>query len=189
MLWVDAVGGFLVCLDSEVVIGQPSGGAAPAIPILGDISRRHAILRRDGGSYVLDALGPTLLDGREVSGPVVLGDNHTLQFGSSVRLRFTKPHALSATARLTLESRHRTAPSADAVLLMAESCVLGAKRHSHVHCPNWEQDVILFRQQEGLQVRSGGELSVDGSSVTGAARIVDGSRIEGQDFTMGIELV
>ncbi|MCA9240938.1 MAG: hypothetical protein KDA37_12095, partial [Planctomycetales bacterium] len=160
-----------------------------AIPILGDISRRHAILRRDRGSYVLEAIGPTLLDAREVSGPVVLGENHLIQFGKSVRLRFTKPHALSATARITLESRHRTAPSADAVLLMAESCVLGAKRHSHVNCPGWRHDVILFRQEDGLQVRSSGELSVDGQTVSGAARIIDGSRIEGQDFTMGIELV
>jgi tetratricopeptide (TPR) repeat protein len=35
LLWVDAVGGYLVCTDSEVTIGQPGGSAD--VPILGDV--------------------------------------------------------------------------------------------------------------------------------------------------------
>ena len=45
MLWVDAVGSYLVCLGDEVVLGQPAAdGAAPEVPILGDLvapSCRH----------------------------------------------------------------------------------------------------------------------------------------------------
>ena len=37
LLWVDAVGGFLVCLDDQVVLGQPSSGQAIAVPILADL--------------------------------------------------------------------------------------------------------------------------------------------------------
>ncbi len=84
MLWIDSVGGFLVCLDSEIVLGQPAGGAAPTVPVLADISRRHAILRRDRGAYVLEPVGATKLDGREVTGPTVLGDNHLIELGQGV---------------------------------------------------------------------------------------------------------
>lgn len=189
MLWVDAVGGFLVCLDDEVVLGQPSGGAAPTAPILADISRRHAVLRRDQGSYVLEPIGPTKLDGSEITGPTVLGNGHLIELGDSVRIRFARPHALSATARLTIESGHRTTPSADAILLMAESCVLGSGSHSHVRCRDWEQDVILFRQNDEILCRSAGQLNVDGQSTEGAASLADGTRIEGQDFAMCVELV
>ena len=54
LLWVDAVGGFLVCLDDQVVLGQPSPGGAIALPILADLSRRHAVIRREAGAYVLE---------------------------------------------------------------------------------------------------------------------------------------
>lgn len=45
LLWVDGVGGYLVCLADEVVIGQaiPHGGAD--VPIQGDLSRLHATIR------------------------------------------------------------------------------------------------------------------------------------------------
>ena len=60
LLWVDAVGGFLVCLDDTIAIGQPSPGESIAVPILADLSRRHAVIRRDAGAYVLEPLQRTL---------------------------------------------------------------------------------------------------------------------------------
>ena len=134
LFWVDAVGGFLVCLDDAIAIGQPSPGDPIAVPILADLSRRHAVIRRDAGAYVLEPHQRTLIDGREIKTPFVLSDNQLIQLGDNVRIRFSKPHALSATARLSLESHHKTQPTADAVLLMADSCVLGPNRHCHVQC-------------------------------------------------------
>ena len=37
MLWVDAVGGYWVCLAEELVVGQPGGPDGADIPILADI--------------------------------------------------------------------------------------------------------------------------------------------------------
>lgn len=188
MLWIDAVGGYLICLDDEVVIGQPSGGAAPGLPILADLSRRHAVVRREGGGYVLDPVGPTRLDGKEITAATALGDAHLIELGPSVRVRFSKPHALSATARLDVQSAHKTAPSADAVLLMADTCVLGPKKHSHVRCPDWKGDVVLFRQKSELRCRSAQPLLVDGREAGEAPAVDAPSRIEGQDFSMSVEL-
>src|SRR5690606_18414376 len=67
LLWVDAVGGFLVCLDDAVVLGQPTQSNAIAVPILADLSRRHAVIRRGAGAYVLDPLQTVRIDGREIS--------------------------------------------------------------------------------------------------------------------------
>ena len=202
MLWIDSVGGFLVCLDNEVMLGQPASSSdsnsGPAIPILADISRRHAILRREAGAYVLEPLGRVLLDGQPITGPTVLTDSHIIELVSAsergasssegvVRLRFHRPHALSATARLEIESGQRTTPSADAVLLMAESCVLGPSSHSHVCCRKWKDDVILFRKGDQLHCRSAKPLEIDGESITGPALISPGSRVEGEDFALSVE--
>jgi len=191
MLWVDGVGGYLLTTADELLIGQPSapgeGGRSPDLAILADLSRRHATLRRERGSYVLTPHAAVWIDGRQADGPTVLSHNAEVLLGSRVRVRFSRPHALSATAVLTVESGHRTAPAADAVILMAESCVLGSKPHSHVRCRGWQSEAILFRGAEGLLCRTTGEVRVGGSPVTGPAVAWPGARIEGEDFSLVIE--
>jgi hypothetical protein len=189
LLWVDAVGGYLICLDDAVLLGQPTADVPIAIPIFADLSRRHAAIRRDGGSYVLEPIHEVYLDGRRLHGPSVLADKQLIQLGDSVKLRFAKPHALSATARLTIESHHKTQPSVDAILLMAESCILGPKAHSHIVCPNWSDDVLLFRDGDGLKCRSAKPMTIDGEPAGNAARIDGGSHIEGEEYSLSIEEV
>jgi len=200
MLWVDAVGGYLMCFDNEVVLGQPVGNQALAIPILADVSRRHAVLRREAGAYVLQPLAKVYVDGLLVTGPTVLGDKHQIQLGGSaakdgkagqggVQIVFTRPHALSATARIEIVSGHRTAPSADAILLVADSCVLGPGNHSHIQCGRWKDDVILFRKSGDLHCRSTAPLAIDESPIEGQAEIRPGSRVEGEDFALSVEEV
>ena len=189
MLWIDSVGALLVCLDDQIVLGQPAGepGTGPAVPILADLSRRHAIIRREAGRYVLQPLGKVRIDRSEVSETTVLPDQCIVELGEGVRFRFEKPHALSATARLTPESGHRLSPPADAVLLMADSCVLGPAAHCHVRCRGWTDDVVLFRQQGELFCRSKQPLVVDGVQQTGTVPLAGNPRIEGQDFALTVE--
>jgi FHA domain len=189
VLWVDAVGGFLVCLDNEVVLGQPAGGLGVAVPILADLSRRHAVIRRDDGAYVLEPIQAVRVDGRELTGPTVLADGQVIQLGDSVKIRFRKPHALSATARLDFESHHKTQPSADAVLLMADSCVMGPSSHCHIRTRDWEHDVVIYRQGERLHARSAAPLAVDGEPRDGAVEIQTGERVEGEGFSFTWERV
>lgn len=189
LLWVDAVGGFLACMDDAVVLGQPAPGERIAVPILADLSRRHAVIRRDAGAYVIEPLQRTWVDGREITAPFVLSDNQLIQLGDNVRVRFTKPHALSATALLTIESHHKTQPSADAVLLMADSCVLGPNRHCHVRCRNWQRDVVVYRQGDRLFCRASEPVSVDGVAASAENEIQSGVRVEGEAFSFTWETV
>jgi hypothetical protein len=189
LLWIDAVGGFLVCLDDSIVLGQPAPGEHIAVPILADLSRRHAVIRRDAGAYVLEPFQNTKVNGREISGPHVLTDNDLIQLGDNVRLRFTKQHALSATAKLVLESHHKTQPSADAVLLMADSCVLGPNRHCHVRCRDWQRDVVLYRQNDRVHCRADEPLTIDGVAANSENEIQSGVRVEGDEFSLTWETI
>ncbi|HUG68569.1 MAG TPA: FHA domain-containing protein, partial [Pirellulaceae bacterium] len=146
LLWVDGVGGYLVSLASEIVLGQATPGNRVDIPILADISRRHAKIRRDGEGYTIEPLHVLRLNGKATQAKAILSDGDEIELGSGVRFRFRRPHALSASARLDPISRHRTQPYADSILLMAESCVLGPRWQNHVVCPDWETDVVLYRQ-------------------------------------------
>jgi hypothetical protein len=189
MLWVDAVGSYLVCMGDEVALGQPAaGGAAPDVPILGDLSRRHAVIRREGENYSIEAFRSVRVDGKPVSRTAPLCSSSTIELGDVVRLKFRRPHPLSATARLEFVSRHRTQPSTDGVLLMADTCILGPAATSHVVTPRWQHEVMLFRQSEELGCRTAAKILIDGTTkTTGRSTLRPRCRVEGEEFAFSLE--
>jgi len=187
MLWVDAVGGYLVCLADQVTLGQPIHGRGVDVPILGDLSGRHARIVRDGESYLLEAIRDARVDGRSVERFAPLREGSRIELGSAVKLVFRRPHPLSATARLEFASRHRTQPTADAVLLMADSCILGPNARNHVVCRRWPQDVLLFREGDAMYCRTQGEFRIDGHTHHDCGPVGPNCRIEGEGFSMNLE--
>jgi hypothetical protein len=190
MLWIDAVGGYLVCLGSEIIVGQAHPNARVDVPIQADISRRHVKIRREGEGYVIEPLAPRVkLADKPLTGPALLSDGDEIVLNDTVRLRFRKPHVLSASARLEVLSGHRTQPFADGVLLMAESCVLGPKWQNHVVCRDWGGDVVLYRQDEWIFCRAMESIEIDGELHDGRGPVKPGSQVLGTDFSMTLEAV
>ena len=186
MLWVDAVGGYWVCLGDELIVGQPGGAD---IPILADISSRHACIRRDGEGYLIDAFREVRVGGRKVQATELLADGCRIEIGRGVTLQIRRPHPLSLTARLDFLSRHRTQPPADAVLLLADSCVLGPKPQSHVVCRDWTREVILFRHDAELYCHTAGRFEIDGVACRNRGRLQANSRVSGEGFSFTLEPV
>jgi len=189
MLWIDAVGGYLLCLGKEYVLGTPAEGGGADVPLLADLSRRHAVIHREAEGYVLEPVRETKIDGRTIRGPTSLEDGNLIELGRGVELRFRLPHTLSSTARLDLVSRHRLDLPADAVILMSESCVLGPGWHSHVVCPRWEQDLVFYRRGEELFCRTATQVAVDGEKKEGKFPVAAGTRIEGEAWALSFEAV
>jgi tetratricopeptide (TPR) repeat protein len=190
MLWIDAVGGYLVCLSDRVMIGQAHPGSRVEVPLQADISRRHAQIRREGEGYLIEPLGGTVkVEGKRIEGASLLSDGDELELGDGVRLRFRRPHVLSASARLEILSRHRTQPFVDGVLLMAESCVLGPKWQNHVVCRDWSGDVVLYRREDQLFCRAMESLEIDGKLHDGRGKLGPNSRVVGSDFSLSLELL
>jgi hypothetical protein len=187
LLWIDAVGGYWVCRGDSIAIGQPDRQRAIDVPLLGDVAGCHVRLHRQGEDFLLEALHETRVNGKRVQDFEPLGDGCEIQLGSAVRLQFRRPHPLSGTVRLDFLSRHRTQPSTDAVLWMADTCLLGPKRQNHVICRDWPRDVILFRDGKDLFCRTNGVFKVDGVVCQGNGRIADRSRVAGEGFSFSFE--
>jgi hypothetical protein len=196
MLWVDAVGGFLVCLADRVVLGQSTTSVnnqsdtdeRTDVPILGDLSRRHAVIRRDAEGYWMEPLRETRLDGRAIGQPTTLDDGRMIELGG-VRLRFRRPHPLSATARLEPVSFHRTQPATDGVLLMADTCILSCEPTSHVEMPDLDGQIVLYRQGRGLACSAPGDLEIDGKQHLRQGAIGLGSRVVGDNFSFTLKAI
>lgn len=187
LLWIDGVGGYLVCLSDQVVLGQATPRSRVEIPIQADLSRRHASIERQGDGYVVEPFHETWVNGQQIRGKTLLSDGDELEMSGGVRLRFRQPHALSASARLEFASHHRTQPKADAVLLMAESCVLGPKRQNHVTCRDWQGDVVLYRRDGELFCRAMESIEIDGHLCDGRGRLSSNSHVSGSDFSLSLE--
>ncbi|MGO9114209.1 MAG: FHA domain-containing protein [Thermoguttaceae bacterium] len=189
MLWVDAVGGYWVCLADELIVGQPGASGGADIPILADISARHARIRRDGEAYLIDAFREVRVGGRPVDPTELLTDGCRIEIGRGVKLQMRRTHPLSLTARLDFLSRHRTQPPADAVLLLADSCVLGPKPHSHIVCRDWTREVILFRHDEKFFCHATGRFEIDGVAYKNRGQLQTNSRVSGEGFAFSLEPV
>lgn len=188
LLWIDAVGGYLVCLGDEIVVGQAAPNSQVDVAIQADISRRHVKIRREGEGYVIEPLADQVtVEGRPIDSPALISDGDEIELGHGVRLRFRKPHVLSASARLEMVSRHRLHPFVDAVLLMAESCVLGPKWQNHVVCRDWQGDVVLYRQDSQVFCRAMESVEIDGQLQEGRGKIRPNSRVAGSDFSFTLE--
>jgi hypothetical protein len=187
LLWIDGVGGYLVCLGETVTLGQSSPEWTVDVPIQADLSRRHARIARRGDGYVIEPLQLSRVNGQVLRGQMLLSDGDEIQLGQAVRFRFRQPHALSASARLDFLSHHRTQPKADGVLLMAESCVLGPKWQNHVVCRDWEGDVVLYRRDGELYCRAMNPIEIDGQTCDGRGRLQRNAHVSGNDFSLSLE--
>jgi hypothetical protein len=187
LLWVDAVGGFFICLGSEVRIGQAVPDSQVELPLLADLSRHHATIRRDEEGYTIEPVRDVRLNHQRLETTSWLNDGSLIELGPALQLRFSRPHPLSATARLDFVSNHRTQPSAAAVILMADTCVLGPGAQNHVVCRHLTQDVVLYRQHGGLYCRSAGPLEIDGKWYEQQGPLSLHSHVAGEQFSFGLE--
>ena len=188
LLWVDAVGGYLVSLDDAVVLGRAGLESTADVAILGDLSRRHAVVTRDadGSGYRIQAVQATFVNGKAVA-EAPLNDGDVIRLGSTVELEFRRPSPFSATARLRIVSRHRFPLAVDGVILMAETCIIGSNRQAHIAASGLDGPVVLYRQGAGLCCRGPGTFEVDGTSGSGRAPIGTKSRVLGDGFSFSLE--
>jgi hypothetical protein len=187
LLWVDAVGGYLVCLDDRVVLGRAGSDSPADVPLMGDLSRSHATLIRSGESYMLQAHCPSFINGKPVVDQTVLRDGDVIRLGSTVELEFRQPSPVSATARLAIVSRHRLPLAVDGVLLMAETCIVGGTGQAHIPAATIRDPVVLYRQGNALWCRASGSFDVDGRTCAARAPLTLQSSVLGDGFSFSLE--
>jgi len=186
LLWLDAVGGYLVCLDDEVVLGRAGTDSTADVPLLGDLSRKHATVVRDGEGYVIRAIKPTFVNGKNVT-TAPLRDGDVIRLGSTVELEFRQPSPVSATARLRVVSRHRLPLAVDGVILMAETCIVGDSKQAHIAAPGLTAPIVLYRQGETLWCRAPGGFEVDGRTCAARAPLTMKSSVLGEGYSFSLE--
>lgn len=192
MLWIDGVGGYLLIDGQRWSLGGPSGNGQADISIQSELSRQACQIVQHASDFVLQPFSQTALLGKSLDGPGLLRDGDSITLGACVELKFRRPHPLSASARLDIVSGHRTWPQCNAIILMVDTCVIGPAPGNHIHCPQWEHDVILFVNKEQWFVRSESPLTVNQREVGQRAQLSDMRhrlQIKSDTFSMTLEPV
>lgn len=197
LLWIDGVGTYLVYLPETLRIGGPGEtGVASSLSsqwadlaLLANLSRHHASISRSGENYFLEALAPVFYNQRAVNDRVLLSDQAALRLNTDAVLTFRQPTALSASACLEFTSHHQPQQRLDGVVLMAETCLLGASSENHVVCPHWPGTVVLYRQGNQVMCRSRLAIDVNGMSVSQGTVLTPGSLVTGPEIRFRWEVV
>lgn len=200
MAWIDGVGAWLILTGENVSVGRVvNGGMGPLakakkdndeeadLALVANVSRRHASLNRVEESYLLQPHSRVSVFGRHVDHEAVLPDECEVTLGDSVRIGFSVPTPLSASARLTFQSSHRPQLSVDGVVLMAETCLLGNGPENHIRCPEWSTNVVLARTGNGLSARSREPLFVDGKLAKGLSPVESGQVVTTGNYRFRLE--
>jgi hypothetical protein len=188
LLWIDGVGGFLVCMGSRITIGQATPESCVDVPLFADVSRIHATLTRDNEGYLLEAMRSVRVNGDPVQ-KALLRPNDRLTLGGCCQLQFRQPAPVSTSARLDLASGHRLPLTVDAVLLMADTLVLGPGSLVHVEMPDSKQMVVLYRHKDALGIRYPGEFTVNGQKCRDRGLLGAHATVSGDDFALAIETI
>jgi tetratricopeptide (TPR) repeat protein len=188
LLWIDGIGGFLVCMGKRLVLGQAGTEGRADIPLVADIARMHATLTRDAEGTVIEALRELCVNGRPVT-RALLQPNDRLTLGSTCQLQFRQPVPVSTTVRLDVTSGHRLPLALDGVLLMSETLLLGSGPQAHVLVPGLVQPMVLFRHKDGLGLHYPGRLTVDGQPHPERGLLGPRAVVVGDDISFALEPV
>ena len=150
LLWVDAVGGFFVCPGNEIRVGQAVPGSTVDLPLLADLSRHHATIRRDEEGYTIEPLRDVRLN-RPTNRLDQLAQRRQPDRAGAGPATAVQPAASAechGAAGLCQPPPHAALGRGGA----ADGRYLrhGAGGHNHVVCRHWPHDVVLYRQHGGL---------------------------------------
>lgn len=185
-LWIDGVGGYLLCLSHRVTLGQALVEKAVDIALIADVSRHHATIQRDPEGYFLEALRKVQVNGTATD-KALLRNTDRITLGNSCQLQFWQPVPVSTSARLDMVSGHRFAEPVQAVLLMAETLVIGPETQSHVQVPDMTQPLILYRTKEGLAARWTGNLTIGGKTYQERGPLKAGECLTTEQISLTLE--
>ena len=190
LVWIDGVGVFLVCMNDRFEIGGTrfdNANDQADLALMSQLSRKHAAIVRSGSDYMLESHGSTKVAGRDVIDQCHLLDGHEVTLGSSVKLRFQLPSALSSSARIELLSDHRPPQPIDGVVMMAETCLLGPGPENHILCPHWSGTILLVRRDDGLWVQSRMDIFVNDQHCPNGSPLKNADLVTGPEIRFHLE--
>ncbi len=192
IMWIDGVGGYRLCPSLMNWIGRHVDESRISIPIRADLHRYHACFKSVVGGHVLHGEGNIMINGQVVPQGVEhsrwLADGDRIELNDRVQLCYSLSKQFNGTARLDMESAHRTSPSCDAIFLVNQSLSISDSPAADIRFPGLPGEIVILRQDNSLAIEATGiDLHVDGRQLVGKIPLNPDSRISGADLSIQFE--
>jgi hypothetical protein len=158
------------------------------IALIADVSRHHATIQRDTEGYYLEAVRKVQINGQKID-KAFLRNADRVTLGVSCQLQFWQPVPVSTSARLDMVSGHRFAEPVQAVLLMADTLVIGPMQQSHVVVLDMTQPLILYRNKNGLAARWAGNMQISGKTYQERGPLDAGATLTTEQISLTLERI
>ncbi|MCS7016175.1 MAG: hypothetical protein NZM42_08710 [Gemmatales bacterium] len=176
VLWIDILGGYLLCLAPRISVGSrqfsttttATSDPQPDIPLLAPLQPVHVWLERDREGYSWQAVGPCRYAGHEMTGGVWTAGSELILLTDAgreaCRLTLALPYPNSLSARLCWRSPARLATHLQSALLVSQALLLGPSRQAHVSS-ELLPETWLFPTSSGWLLRAQADVFFDQESI------------------------
>ncbi len=152
LMLVDGSGSYLLIRNPRASVGRAATDQPADIPIVSDLSARHAEFARVDDDYFIFARREVSIDGRAVRHKLLQHDDK-LVLGTRARLTFKLPSRKSTSAILDLSGSCKLPNDVKRVVLFDRFATLGRRSNAHVVVPSASEDVLLYERGGKLWVR------------------------------------
>lgn len=176
LLYVDAVGTFLVVRGGRVTIGPERRSRPVDIPLNADPSLPVVTIEREEEDYFLSADQPVVVNGRKVQRKLLAGGD-SVELSPRCRIKFELPHPASTSAVLSISGVRIPGSDARRVVLLDKAMVMGPGPGAHVRADALREPAVLMVRDGRLVCRTGEAVTVDEAPMDRAAGLPLGGKV------------
>ncbi|HRX85619.1 MAG TPA: hypothetical protein P5572_11430 [Phycisphaerae bacterium] len=162
LLLVDGGGSYLLHRGDRVSIGRAAAADPADIPLVSDLSARHAELLRVEDDYFLLSPHDAEVAGRRVR-QQLLHDGDRVVLARRAKFTLNLPNRRTSSARLVLSDSTKMPHDVRCVVLFKQAAMIGRGPDCHVTCHSARVKLVLFERGGRLWVRpqrGGSELEI-----------------------------
>ncbi len=152
LAWVDGAGSFLILRQDRATIGRAATQVPADIPLVSDLSERHAEIRRVEDDYFMYATREVNVGGEDVR-QALLQDNDRIILGNRARLMFKLPSRKTTSAIIDLAGSSRLPNDVRRVILFDRLATISRASRAHIVAPTAAEGLVLFERDGKLWLR------------------------------------
>ncbi|MBI1825154.1 MAG: hypothetical protein HY287_12265 [Planctomycetes bacterium] len=182
LLLVDGGGSYLLVRGSQASMGRAASDLPADMPLLSDISERHANISRVEDDYFVISAKELEVDGK-MTRHALLRDGNRVVLGRKAKFTFRLPSRRSSSALLELSDTTKMPNDVRRVVLFDRIAMIGQGNTSHVQCRYAGPTLLLYERNGGLWLRA----QSDGFADTTGKELRLGESVEVGGVSLALE--
>ncbi len=152
LILVDGSGSYLLIRNAQATIGRAATDSPADIPIVSNLSERHAEIVRVDDDYFIFANREVNIDGRNIQ-QKLLQNGDKIILGKRAKLTFNLPSRKSTSAVLDLSGSGKLPNDVKRIIMFDRLATVGRRSNAHIAVTTASEDLVLYERGGKLWLR------------------------------------